>query len=103
MEYTKIRPNKNRRKRYLFRCFKPDDVVDPPRRKAKTTDPLLTYITLVEKEGIVLPTIFSSTLTAAKGGGREGSASRRRKIGKDRSLRICQVLIAALNHTSLVL
>ncbi|XP_004509977.1 uncharacterized protein [Cicer arietinum] len=104
MESTKIKPNNNKsrsKRHHLFQCFKPDDVVDPPpRRKAKNSDPLLSYIALAEKHGIVLPTVLSSALMAAKGGG-DGSASRRRKIGKERSLRIRQVLISALNHTSL--
>jgi len=104
MDSTETRPiNKNKSKRYLFNCFKTDDVVDPPpRRKGKTTDPLLSYLALAEKQGHVLPTILSSALTAATGGTGDGSASRRRKIGKEKSLRIRQALISALSRTSLV-
>lgn len=103
MESTKTKPHKNRgAKRYLFPCFKHDDTVDPLCQKVKTTDPLLTYVTLAEKQGTVLPAIFSSALTAAKGGPKEGSPSRQKKIGKDNSLRIRQALVAAFNRSSLV-
>ncbi|XP_058772139.1 uncharacterized protein LOC131645971 [Vicia villosa] len=103
MESTETQPiHKNKSKRHLFKCFKSDNVVDQsPRRKEKTSDPLLSYIALAEKQGRVLPTILSSILTAAKCGSGDGSPSRRRKMGKQKSLRIRQALIAALNHSSL--
>ncbi|CAI8584860.1 unnamed protein product [Vicia faba] len=103
MESTETKPiRKNKSKHHLFKCFKPDNVVDqPPRRKEKTSDPLLSYIALAEKQGRVLPTILSSFLTAAKCGSGDGTPSQRRKMGKQKSLRIRQTLIAALNHSSL--
>ncbi|CAK8561451.1 unnamed protein product [Lathyrus sativus] len=103
MGSTETRPiHKNKSKRNLFKCFKSDNVVDQsPRRKEKTSDPLLSYIALAEKQGMVLPTILSSALTAAKCGSSDGTPTRRRKMCKQRSLRIRQALIAALNHTSL--
>lgn len=105
MESTKTRPiHKNKSKPNLFKCFKSDNAADqPPRRKEKTSDPLLSYIALAEKQGMVLPTVLSSALTAAKCGSGDGTPTRRRKMCKQRSCRIRQALIAALNHTSLVL
>ncbi|CAL5196866.1 unnamed protein product [Lathyrus oleraceus] len=103
MESTKTRPiHKNKSKPNLFKCFKSDNAADqPPRRKEKTSDPLLSYIALAEKQGMVLPTVLSSALTAAKCGSGDGTPTRRRKMCKQRSCRIRQALIAALNHTSL--
>ena len=68
--------------------------------RAKTADPLLTYIAVAEKEGIVLPTILSTALTAVKGGGDRGSGCHPRKKAIDSSLR--HAFMAALNETSLV-
>ncbi|CAJ2645375.1 uncharacterized protein LOC123899096 [Trifolium pratense] len=94
--------NTNKNKRHLFKCFKPDDVVESPRRKARTnSDPLLSYLVVAEKQGMVLPTMLSSTMTGSKGGAPDGSASRRRKFGKEKSHRLRQAIIRALNHTSL--
>ncbi|GAU28742.1 hypothetical protein TSUD_372500 [Trifolium subterraneum] len=96
--------NTNKNKRHFLKCFKPDDVVESPRQKARTnSDPLLSYLVVAEKQGMVLPTMLSSTMTASKSGAANGSASRRRKFGKERSHRLRDALIRALNHTSLVL
>jgi hypothetical protein len=106
MESSKTIPpiNTNKNKRHLFKCFKPDYVVESPRRKARTSsDPLLSYLSVAEKQGMVLPTMLSSTMTTSKGGAADGSASHRRKFGKERSHRLRQALLKALNHTALVL
>ncbi|KAK7262711.1 hypothetical protein RJT34_30288 [Clitoria ternatea] len=99
MESSSMTRPKKRLKFPFFNCFKSQHDALLPRRKKKTADPLLTYIAVAEKQGMVLPTILSSALTAAKVADVDGRTNRRKKSENDNSLR--QALVEAFNHSSL--
>ncbi|MED6170295.1 hypothetical protein PIB30_029547 [Stylosanthes scabra] len=66
--------------------------------KPENGDPLLTYIAVAEKQGVVLPKLLSTAWNSVKhGGGGSGSGSRMK--GSNGSLR--HIIKAALNETAL--
>ncbi|RYR21167.1 hypothetical protein Ahy_B03g066432 [Arachis hypogaea] len=86
----------------MFHCFRPDSFLDDdvsfdyatPSQKAENGDPLLGYIAVAEKQGVVLPKLLSSAWNSVKhvgsgdgGGGDEGrKIKRRRRRKKERLL-----------------
>ncbi|MED6186262.1 hypothetical protein PIB30_065141 [Stylosanthes scabra] len=89
-----------------FHCFRPDtflvdddafDFVTAGNGKPENGDPLLTYIAVAEKQGVVLPKLLSSAWNSVKGGGGSGDGSRMK--GSNGSFR--HIIMAALNETTL--
>ncbi|KAL4390552.1 hypothetical protein HN51_011489 [Arachis hypogaea] len=102
----------------MFHCFRPDSFLDDdvsfdyatPSQEAENGDPLLGYIAVAEKQGVVLPKLLSSAWNSVKhvgsgdgggdgGGGEEVSGFRARMKGRNGSFR--HVFMAALNETAL--